>query len=146
LTTPSWSFSALTDPRGTADRSLDNGARPAHNALVTRVGVGCGLALFSAACLGACGESDEVRVIDIYEVIVDDEANTLRVFAEPCGDLRVSTVESSDEVRLTVSLIAGGECVGSESPLVTLTRPLADRSIVDDPTGNLVKPVPDEVS
>lgn len=108
---------------------------------MTRVGVGFGLALFFAVCLGACGEADEVQVIDIYEVIVDDAANTLRVIAEPCGDLRVSTMESSNEVRLTVSLIAGGECVGSESPLVTLTRPLADRSIVDDPTGNLVKPV-----
>lgn len=96
------------------------------------------VALVLAAGLAACGENNGVQVIDDYEVIVDAATDTLRVLAEPCGDLRVSTMESSDEVRLTVSLMKGGDCLGSESPLVTLTRPLAGRSIVDDETGEVV--------
>jgi hypothetical protein len=109
-----------------------------QSARVTGIGVGLRAALVLAAALAACGQEDEVQVIDDYEVLVDTATNTLRVLAEPCGDLRVSTMESSDEVRLTVSLMEGGDCLGSESPLVTLTRPLAGRSIVDDETGDVV--------
>ncbi len=103
-----------------------------------RIGVGLCLAIVLAAGLTSCREDDEVQQIDDYEVIVDEATNTLRAFADPCGELRVSTIESSDDVRLTVWLIGGGDCVGAQSPIVTLTRPLAGRAIVDDPTGEVV--------
>lgn len=84
------------------------------------------------------GESD-VRQLDTYEVSVNDDGTGLSVTAEPCGELRVSTVETDDEVRLTVMLIGGGDdCIGSSSPPVSLVRPLAGRTIVDDRSGDIV--------
>lgn len=50
----------------------------------------------------------------------------------------MSTVETDEEVRLTVMLIGGGDCGGSLSPPVSLVRPLAGRTIVDDRSGDTV--------
>lgn len=114
-------------------RQSGPGVRPW--ALFLVIGV---IAVASATALAGCGDDDEVQQIDDYEVVVDEATNTLRAVADTCGELRVSTTESGDEVRLTVSRIGDGDCIGSESPIVTLTRPLAGRSIVDDPTGKAV--------
>ena len=56
-----------------------------------------------------CSEDDGVRITADYEVVVDETAGTLQAIAEPCGELRVSTTETSDEVQMTVSLIGGGQ-------------------------------------
>jgi hypothetical protein len=55
------------------------------------------------------------------------------VSAEPCGSLRVSTVETDRVVELTVRQLnpPGDSCIGSLSPEVTLSRPLGDRTVVD---------------
>ena len=89
--------------------------------------------------MAGCGDDEsDVRQLDTYEVSVNDGGTGLSVSAEPCGELRVSTVETDEEVRLTVMLIGGGDCGGSLSPPVSLVRPLAGRTIVDDRSGDTV--------
>ena len=88
---------------------------------------------------GCDDDESDVRQLDTYEVSVIGDGTGLSVTAEPCGELRVSTVETDEEVRLTVMLIGGGDsCAGSSSPPVSLVRPLAGRTIVDDPSGDIV--------
>lgn len=87
---------------------------------------------------GCVDDESDVRQLDNYEVYVNDDGTGLSVTAEPCGELRVSTVETDEEVRLTVMLIGGGDCGGSSSPPVSLVRPLAGRTIVDDRSGDIV--------
>lgn len=95
-----------------------------------------------AGVLGAgCAEdSGKVRQIDDYSVLVGTDGHQLFVTAEACGELRVSTVETPDTVRLTVMFLGGGEaCIGSESPPVSLARPLGERLVVDDRSGKAVE-------
>jgi hypothetical protein len=88
---------------------------------------------------GCVDDESDVRQLDTYKVSVNDDVTGLSVTAEACGELRVSTVETDEEVRLTVMLIGGGDaCAGSSSPLVSLVRPLAGRTIVDDRSGDVV--------
>lgn len=69
---------------------------------------------------------------------MNDDGTSLSVTAEPCGELRASTVETDEEVQLTV-LIGGGDArAESSSPPVSLVRPLAGRNIVDDRSGDIV--------
>lgn len=70
---------------------------------------------------------------------MNDDGTSLSVTAEPCGELRASTVETDEEVQLTVMLIGGGDArAESSSPPVSLVRPLAGRNIVDDRSGDIV--------
>lgn len=97
------------------------------------------LLVVAAGFVSGCGAGEsDVRQLDTYEVSVNDDGTGLTVTAEPCGELRVSTVETDEQVRLTVMLIGGGDCGGSSSPPVSLVRPLASRMIVDDRSGDSV--------
>ncbi len=112
---------------------------------MTKLGGALARALVVAACLAACAEADAVHLIDDYEVMLDVSTNTLVVNAEPCGVMWVTAIETNTEVRLIVKASEDEECRRSSGPEVMLGRPVAGRSIVDDPTGNPVPVVVVEV-
>jgi hypothetical protein len=108
-----------------------------HGARSCLAVVSIGAGVLAAGC---ADDSEKVRQIDDYSVLVDTDRDQLFVTAEGCGELRVSTVETPDTVRLTVFFLGGGEaCIGSESPPVSLARPLGERIVVDDRSAKAIE-------
>jgi hypothetical protein len=93
--------------------------------------------------VAACGGDSDVQRLDEYEVVVSDDSMSLVVSTDSCGEIRVSTAETDQEVRLTVMQITPGQgdsCAGAISEPVSLIQPLEDRVIVDDSSGELITP------
>lgn len=141
---------------GAAPASLVGAAWAVHREFACRFRARCerlsAMVLGARSCLavvsigagvlaaGCAEDSEKVRQIDDYSVLVDTDRDQFVVTAEACGELRVSTVETPDTVRLTVLFLGGGEaCIGSESPPVSLARPLGARIVVDDRSGKAIE-------